>query len=79
MGSQMGVKWSGDGLEGMFDNVMQEASDQIHESLAEEVATKVRAAGLTTADDVELDIESDEIEIDYERVRARANEILRGR
>lgn len=60
--------------------IITEASDQMHEAMAQGVAQRAREEGLTSADSIQLELASDSddpnLQIDTDRVRARANEIL---
>lgn len=59
-------------------DIMRQALDDAHEHFAQDVAAAAREDGKTTADDVVVEIGADsDVEIDVERVRARANEILK--
>lgn len=77
----MGIEISGN-WDDFEKNVYETMSDQMHEAMAEGLAEKAREHGLSSADSIELDVSSDsesaELQIDAERVRARANEILAG-
>lgn len=63
------------GIEKMIRDAI---ADQVHEALAEKVAERAREQGYSRADSVQIDEESETggVEIDPERVRARANEML---
>ena len=77
----MGIKFSGGGNFGsFFDNVLKKASDDAHEHFAQKLAEKARENGMTSADDINLEVSSDseEFPIDGKRVKRRANEILNG-
>jgi hypothetical protein len=69
-------------IDDAFDDFERQAVDAMHEQMAQGLADQMRDMGRTTADNVELDIESDtddpKYRIDPERVRRRANEILAG-
>lgn len=64
----------------MFDDIQRQAVDDAHEHFAQDLAATARANGMSTADQIEIEIESVPAEagweIDAERVRRRANEIL---
>jgi hypothetical protein len=66
-------------IENFLKNAMQAAGDEAHEHFAQGLAKTAREEGLTSADSIKLTTESDskEFTIDAERVRRRANEILR--
>ncbi|MFF2493235.1 hypothetical protein [Agromyces sp. NPDC058064] len=55
-----------------------DAFDEMYEEFAQSVAAAAREDGLRSADEVEIDTESDSpgFTIDIARVRRRANEIL---
>lgn len=80
MVSGMGFEISGN-FDGFEKKIYEEMSNRMHEAMAEGLAEKAREHGLSSADSIELDISSDsesaELQIDAERVRARANEILK--
>jgi len=63
-----------------FIDFERQAVDLMHEQLARGLADQMREMGRDTADNVELELESDTddpaFQIDGERVRRRANEIL---
>ncbi|QCR40988.1 hypothetical protein C1N74_11585 [Microbacterium sp. SGAir0570] len=63
-----------------FDGVWGFVSDQVHEAAAQQIADVARSEGLQSADSVSIELEptDDGVEIDVERVRRRANEILAG-
>ena len=67
-------------LHGLAKRLTEGVVDQMHEAMANGVAAKAREHGLSTADNIDLDLTSDSddptLQIDVERVRARANEIL---
>lgn len=59
--------------------IIDDASDTMHEALAEQVAATARENGMIIADGIELEISDDsEGRVNAERVRARANQILAG-
>ncbi|WP_291052128.1 hypothetical protein [Herbiconiux sp.] len=62
------------------DDLGDWGEDQIYEELATEVAARISDEGGTTANGVDLDLETDDPEfvIDYDRVRRQANDILGG-
>ena len=75
---RMGI--TGDGsMEDAFAEFEREAMDQLYEGFSEQLAAIARENGQTNANEIELDLESDDpgFVIDGERVRRRANEILR--
>ncbi|WP_413320307.1 hypothetical protein AA0Z99_05745 [Agrococcus sp. 1P02AA] len=74
------INISGDGFDGMFDDVMRQASDDAHEEMARGLADTARGHGLKDADSIELDLRSNSVDslIDAERVRRRANDLLAG-
>lgn len=78
MVSGMGFNISG--FDDLQKNIHTAMTDQVHEALAEQLAEKARELGLDSADTINLEIEtdsdSDGIQIDAGRVRARASEIL---
>jgi hypothetical protein len=65
-----------------FEGVEQYVVDQMHEAMAQGLADKMRELNRDNANDVELDLQTDtdnpQYQIDGERVRKRANEILAG-
>jgi hypothetical protein len=65
-----------------FNDIERDAVNQMHETLAQGLAENMRELGRTDADAVVLELESDtddpRFQIDGERVRRRANEILAG-
>lgn len=65
-------------MEDAFAEFEREAMDQLYEGFAEQLAAIARENGQTNANEIELDLESDDpgFVIDGERVRRRANEIL---
>lgn len=75
----MGVEFTNN-FDQVAKQIMAEASDQMHEAMAQRVAERAREEGVSSADDIQLEVSSDsdepELQIDAERVRARANEIL---
>lgn len=56
--------------------IMTEVSDKMHEGLAQQLAEAARERGMSNADAIRLDSDEPGSDIDVERVRARANEIL---
>lgn len=62
--------------------MIRAALEEMHEEYAQGVADAAREAGLTSADDIEIQIEKrgetddPRLTIDVDRVRARANAIL---
>ncbi|WP_417555607.1 hypothetical protein [Microbacterium sp.] len=79
----MGIEITNNGGEDFLDDIRRMALDDAHEELAEGLAERMREMGRTDADGVEIDIDTDTDDPDYaidaERVRARANEMLRER
>lgn len=69
-----------DSLSDALHEFEQDAIDMMHEKMAEGLAEQMRELGRDTADGVaiETDVDSDDPkwQIDVERVRRRANEIL---
>jgi hypothetical protein len=65
-----------------FKKFEQNALDQMHEAMAQGLAEQMRELDRDNADAVDLKLESDtddpRFQIDGERVRRRANEILAG-
>jgi len=76
----MGITISGGGFEGMFDEILRDAMARAEVKFAESLANQARENGLSTADDIKIDakVEGDDsgIEIDVERVRMLANQML---
>ncbi|WP_295105318.1 hypothetical protein [uncultured Microbacterium sp.] len=70
------------GFDDVQKNIHKAMSDQVHEALAEQLAEKARELGLDSADTINLEIETDSdhdgIQIDAQRVRDRASQILAG-
>lgn len=59
------------------NQIVAEASEAMHEAMAEELAAKAREHGLSNAATIKLQVSAgSEGYIDAERVRARANQIL---
>lgn len=74
----MGIEFTSN-FDRVAKQIMNEASDAMHEALAERVAATAREHGMSNADGVELQVSDDsEGHVDAERVRARANQILAG-
>lgn len=74
----MGVEFTNN-FDQVAKQIMAEASETMHEAMAEKVAAAAREHGMSNADSIELDVSEDsEGHIDADRVRARANEILAG-
>jgi len=74
----MGIEFTNN-FDQIAKHIIDEASDTMHEALAEQVAATARENGMSSADGIELEISDDsEGHVDAERVRARANEILAG-
>lgn len=67
-------------MDDAFDDFERQATDQLYEQLAQGLADQARDLGLTSANSIELESVSDEsdFQVDPERVRRRANEILLG-
>lgn len=70
-----------DDLERAIDDAAREAFDELYEDLSQEVAEDLRSQGLTSADGIELQLDTDDpdVVIDALRVRRRVNEILAGK
>lgn len=77
----MGIEFTSN-FDQIAKQIMAEASDRMHEAMAQGVAERAREEGMSTADNIQLELTSDsddpELQIDADRVRARANEILAG-
>lgn len=61
-----------------FDNLANQIGDEMHEAVAQQLADIARENGLTSADNIQLNVEGNDGTIDEARVRRRANEILAG-
>ncbi|WP_314455804.1 hypothetical protein [uncultured Microbacterium sp.] len=67
------------GFDGIMANITARASELAHEKAAEHVARIARERSLASADGIKIDANTDAsaLSLDVERVRSRANEILR--
>lgn len=69
-------------INGALDGFVKDAVEQMHESMAQGLAEQMRELNRDSADGVVLDVATDtddlRFQVDAERVRRRANEILAG-